>query len=52
MSADSHQTLMVAQKVVLGNVEFEIKDIEELALDTTDITFAENTGTECPVDVL
>lgn len=51
-SADSHQALMVAQKVVLGNVKFEIEDIEELALDAADITFAENTSAECPVYVL
>jgi len=52
VSADSHQALVVAQKVVLGNVEFEIEDIEELALDATDVTLAENTGAQCPVNVL
>ncbi len=51
--ADSvKEPLMVAQEVCLGNTELEVQDIEVLPLNPTHVPFAENTGTERPMDVL
>lgn len=35
---------MVAQEVVLCDAQFEIEDVEELALDASYVAFAEDTG--------
>jgi hypothetical protein len=39
---------MVAEKIVLGDDKLKI---ENIALNTSDITLSENTGAECPMHV-
>lgn len=46
------KTLVVTENVSLCDPELEVKDIEVLALNATDITLAKDTGTKCPVYVL
>lgn len=43
---------MMAQNIRFGDPEFKVKDVEIFAFDATDVAFAKDTGTECPVDIL
>jgi len=43
---------VVTEDIVLCDAELKVQDVEELALDTAHIPFAEDPGTERPVDVL
>jgi hypothetical protein len=43
---------MVAQEICFGDAEFKVKDVEELALYPTNITFAKYARAKCPVDIL
>jgi hypothetical protein len=40
---------MVTQDVIFGNGQIEIQNIEELSLDSANITFPENTSANSPV---
>lgn len=44
--------LVVAQEVGLCDAELKVENVEVLAFDTTNVAFAKDTGTECPVDIL
>ncbi len=44
--------VVMCKEIGFGDGEFEVEDIEELTLDPTDITLAEDPGAECPVDIL
>lgn len=46
------EPVVVCEEVVLLERKLKVEDIEELALDAANITLAEDTGAECPVDVL
>lgn len=49
---DLREALVVAEEVVLGDLELEVEHVEILALDAADIAFAEDTRAERPVHVL
>lgn len=49
---DLSEALVVAEKVVLSDLELEVEHVEVLALDAADIAFAEDTRAERPVDIL
>lgn len=49
---ESDDGRVVACNVFLVDDQIPIKDIQELALDPTDITFSKDTGCNRPVDVL
>jgi hypothetical protein len=46
------KSFVVGEEVGFSDAKFEVEDIKELALNTAYVTLAEDTGTECPVDVL
>lgn len=46
------KTLVVAQEIILRDLELKVKDIEELPLDAPDIPLSEYAGTHGPMNVL
>lgn len=48
---DRRKGSMMTENVVFRNCQFEIKHVQELALNTTDVALAKHTGAECPVDI-
>lgn len=49
---EGHDGGMVREDVLLGDTEFEIKDIEELAFYPADVTLAEDARAQRPVHIL
>jgi len=49
---DGHDAVMVAEDIVFLDAELEVEDIEELTLDASNISLAEDTGAECPMYIL
>jgi len=49
---ERHDRVVVCHDVVLADIQIEIKNIEELALDPTNITLAEDACAHSPVHVL
>ena len=49
---EGHDGGVVGKDILLGDAEFEIEDVEELALYPADVALAEDPGAERPVDVL
>lgn len=41
----------MVEEVGLGDAELVVQYIQEFALDPTNISFAENTGHRCPLDI-
>lgn len=49
---EGHEGVVVGEDVCLVDRELKVEDVEELTLDASDITLAEDPCAECPVDVL
>lgn len=49
---ERHDRIVVGQDIGLVEGELVVEDIEELALDASDIALAKHTRAECPVDIL
>jgi hypothetical protein len=47
-----HDLVVVCHDVVLADIQFEIKNVEEFALDPTNITLAKDACAHSPVHVL
>lgn len=43
---------VVTEEIIFCDLEFPIEDVEELSLDTSDISLSKDTSAECPMDVL
>jgi hypothetical protein len=42
---------VVVENVIFGNREIKIKNVEKFSLDSADVTFAEDAGAKCPVNI-
>ena len=51
-AGEGEEGVVVREEVGFGDGELEVEDVQELALDTTDVALAEDPGAERPVDVL
>ena len=49
---EREEGVMVREEVGFGDGELEVENVEELALDATNVALAEDPGAERPVDVL
>ena len=49
---ERHDDRMVCENIALGNSEVEVKYVEELALNSADVSLSEDASAERPVDVL
>ena len=49
---ESHDGIVMREEVGFAEAELIVEYVEELALNSANVTFAEDTGAECPVNVL
>ena len=49
---ERHDCIVMCHDVGFADIQFEIEDVEEFALDPTDITLAEDACAHSPVHVL
>lgn len=49
--SDRREDIVVAKDIVLGDRELKVENVQELALNATNVALAEHAGAERPVDV-